>query len=145
MRYRGILSRENGMNSLLQVDTLVPLEFLERVKRTTYQDPERALMVAVLRDAITCLEKYAAFRSSGNKRLFDEAIEWILSDDCEGLFSFNNVCEAVGVNPGYLRRGLIRMSERSSTPAPGLRRRVALIRTNRFAKDCRMNATKEHT
>jgi hypothetical protein len=72
MRYRIALSRENSPNCLLQVDTLVPLEFLDRVKRTTYQDPERALMVAVLRDAITCLEKYAAFRSSGNKRLFDE-------------------------------------------------------------------------
>ncbi len=123
MRYRGTLARANSMNSLLQVDILVPLEFLERVKRTTYQNPERALMVAVLRDAITCLEKYAAFKSSGNKRLFDEAIAWILSEDCEELFSFNNVCEAVGVNSGYLRRGLIRMSERSSPPAPGLRRR----------------------
>jgi hypothetical protein len=78
MRYRGTLSRENSMNSLLQVDTLVLLEYLERVRRTTFQDPERALMVAVLRDAITCLEKYAAFRSSRNKRLFDESIEWIL-------------------------------------------------------------------
>ena len=128
MRYRGTLSRENSMNSLLQVDTRVLLEYLERVRRTTFQDPERVLMVAVLRDAITCLEKYAAFRSLRNKRLFHESIEWILSDDCESLFSFNNVCEAVGVNFGYLRRVLIRMSERSSSPAPGLRRRVALIR-----------------
>jgi hypothetical protein len=115
VRYRSALSRENSTDSLLQADILVPLEFLERVKQTTYQDPEKALMVAVLRDAITCLEKYAVSRSSGNKRLFDEAIEWILSDDCEWLFSFNNVCEAVGVNPGYLRKGLIQMSERSLT------------------------------
>jgi hypothetical protein len=116
------------MNSLLQVDTLVPLEFLERVKRATYQNPERALMVAVLRDAITCLEKYAAFRSSGNRRLFDETVEWILSDDCAWLFSFNNVCEAVSIDPVYLRKGLIRMSQRGLTAAPRLRRTPALRR-----------------
>ena len=113
MRYRVTLSHENSMDGLAQVDTLAPLELLERVKRTAYQEPEKALMVAVLRDAITCLEKYGAFRSSGNRRLFDEAVEWILSDDCEWLFSFNNVCEALGSNPAYLRRGLIQMSKRS--------------------------------
>jgi hypothetical protein len=103
------------MDCLAQVDTLAPLELLERAKRTAYQEPERALMVAVLRDAVTCLEKYGASRSAGNKRLFDEAVEWILSDDCEWLFSFNNVCETVGVNPDYLRSGLMQMSERSLT------------------------------
>jgi hypothetical protein len=123
VRYRVMIYRENSMDSLAQVDTLAPLELLERVKRTAYQEPERALMVAVLRDAITCLEKYGALKSSGNKRLFDESIEWILSDDCEWLFSFNSVCEAVGVNPAYLRRGLVEMSERSSTQRR-LRRKI---------------------
>lgn len=130
MRYRVTLSREISMDSLVQVDTLVPLEFLERLKRATYQDPERALMVAVLRDGITCLEKYAAFRSSGNRRLFDETVKWILSDDRAWLFSFNNVCEAVSVDPAYLRKGLIRMSQRGLTAAPRLRRRPALRRQN---------------
>jgi hypothetical protein len=129
VRYRDTFSRENSMDGLAQVDTLAPLELLERVKRTAYQEPERALMVAVLRDAITCLEKYAAFRSSGNRRLFDEALEWILSDDCEWLFSFNNVCEALGVNPAYLRRGLIQMSARTST-RQRLRGKVLLAREN---------------
>ena len=106
MRYRAGLS--NSMDPLAQVDTLAPLELLERAKRTTYQEPEKALMFAILRDAITCLEK------SGNKRLFDEAMEWILCDDCKWLFSFNNVCEALGFNPVYLRRRLMRWPAHSS-------------------------------
>ena len=127
MRYRVMIYRESSMDSLAQVDTLAPLELLERVKRTAYQEPERALMVAVLRDAITCLEKYGAFKSSGNKRLFDEALEWIRSEDCEWLFSFNNVCEAVGVNPAYMRKGLIQMSARSSAARSALRRKALLV------------------
>jgi len=60
----------------------------------------RALMLAVLEDAIACFE-------SANAKLFQEAEEWIHSND-EGVFSFNNVCETLGLHPGQLRKGLER-------------------------------------
>ena len=111
MPNRGALSFEERTNSLLQVDPLSSSEFFATFKRSTYLEPERFLMLAVLQDAITCLEKYGAFGSRGNRRLFDEARDWILSEDGDWLFSFNNVCEAVGLSAGYVRRRLIQMSE----------------------------------
>jgi hypothetical protein len=111
MPNRGALSFEERTNSLLQVDPLSSSEFFATFKTSTYLEPERFLMLAVLQDAITCLEKYGAFGSRGNRRLFDEARDWILSEDGDWLFSFNNVCEAVGLNAGYVRRRLIQMSE----------------------------------
>lgn len=111
MSNRGALCFERNTHSLFHSDPLSSNEFFETFKQRLYLEPERFLMLAVLQDAITCLEKYAAFRSGGNKRLFDEARDWILSEDGDWLFSFNNVCEAVGLDPGYVRRRLIQMSE----------------------------------
>jgi hypothetical protein len=111
MANRGALSFEERTHSLFHSDPLSSNTFFETLKRRAYLEPERFLMLAVLQDAITCLEKYAAFGSRGNKRLFDEARDWIVSEDGDWLFSFNNVCEAVGLNPGYVRRRLIQMSE----------------------------------
>jgi hypothetical protein len=123
VQFRTALARENFMEPLLQLDTLAPLEFLDRLQRTTYQEPERALMLAVLRDAITCIEKYVERQSVRNRRDCEEALQWIRAEDSEWLFSFENICEALGVNPAYLRRGLIAMSRRDGSPhgkpAPG--------------------------
>jgi hypothetical protein len=117
MSNRGALPFEKNTHSLFHSDPLSSNEFFETFKTKVYLEPERFLMLAVLQDAITCLEKYAAFGSGGNKRLFDEAIDWILSEDGDWLFSFNNVCEAVGLNAAYVRRRLIQMSERQPAPA----------------------------
>ena len=111
MPNRGALPFENNTHSLFHSDPLSSNEFFETFKTKGYLEPERFLMLAVLHDAITCLEKYAAFGSGGNKRLFDEAIDWIRSEDGDWLFSFNNVCEAVCLNAAYVRRRLIQMSE----------------------------------
>ena len=40
-------------------------------------------------------------------RLFKDAEEWIFEDDHEWPYSFINICEAVDMNPKYLRKGLL--------------------------------------
>lgn len=40
--------------------------------------------------------------------MFCEAEEWILEEDGDWPFSFENVCEVLGLNPRYVRQGLIR-------------------------------------
>jgi hypothetical protein len=115
MPNRGALCFEKNTHSLFHSDPLSSNEFFETFKQRVYLEPERFLMLAVLQDAITCLEKYAAFGSGGNKRLFDEARDWILSEDGDWLFSFNNVCEAVCLDATYVRRRLIQISDSKRT------------------------------
>ena len=122
MRNRSTRPMGEHADSLLQGNPLSSSEFFETCKPRTYLEPERVLMLAILQDAITCLQKYVAFGSRGNRRLFDEAKDWIESDNSEWLFSFNNVCEAVGLNPRYLRPRLIKMTELQA--GSGLRRKV---------------------
>lgn len=69
------------------------------------QEALRALMLAVLEDGIACFQGYYFQPSRTNEKLFQEADEWIHSDD-DGVFSFNNVCETLGLDPERLRKGL---------------------------------------
>ena len=66
---------------------------------------ERDLMRAVLRDGITCFQKYLFKPSRSNKQLFVDAEEWINSID-DDLFSFEGICETLRLSPSALRKRL---------------------------------------
>jgi hypothetical protein len=63
-------------------------------------------MLAVLEDALDCFQKYAISRDGHGQQLFDEANQWIVSNDRGWFFSYENICETLEINPEYLRRGL---------------------------------------
>lgn len=122
IRHSG-LSLEETTNSLLQLDPILPIQFSNNFRRRTYLEPERVLMLVVLEDAVDCLQKYATCASGKKKRLFDQTMHWVLTDDDNWLFSFNSVCEAVGLSAGCLRKGLIRMADARSGKARKLQSR----------------------
>ncbi len=74
---------------------------------TSGRQPERSLMVAVLLDAVECFQKYLLLHDEYSNRLFKEAENWILDNDREWLFSFINICDALTIDPHYLRKGLL--------------------------------------
>lgn len=70
------------------------------------EGPERELFAAVLYDAIQVL-LHARPRSEGDEaRRYREAVWWVESSDSEYLFSYESVCQALGIDPGFLRAGL---------------------------------------
>ncbi len=95
--------------SLFQPDTGLPPQYLETVCRKTYLEAEQELMLAVLEDAVTCFQVHFAAQDKIKTRLFREAEEWILlQEKSDWLFSFDNICEILGLDPGYIREGLLR-------------------------------------
>ena len=106
MSYDTGLSMEERVTSLFQPDTLLPEQFLDTFRRKLHLEPEKKLMLAILEDAIACFQKYVFARDVKGKALFSEAEEWIDDLSAEGIFAFNSVCEALELNPAYLRRGL---------------------------------------
>ena len=78
---------------------------LETVRKS-YLEPEQKLMLAVLDNAIACLQKYAFTRTRKGKVLFQEAEYWVQDTNSDWPFSFANVCETLGFAPDYLRQGL---------------------------------------
>ena len=75
---------------------------------------ERALMRAVLEDAIRCLVGEVG-PPHQRGALAAEARQWIETADPRWPFSFENVCDGLGLNAANLRRRLLR-----DAPAPAL-------------------------
>jgi len=68
--------------------------------------PEKALALAVLEDAIHCFQQYSVARDRAGKQKFSEAENWIIRQGRDWVFTFDNVCEVLGLDPQYVRRGL---------------------------------------
>jgi len=109
------LTWEEKLTSLFQPDTLLPAQYFETLRRKAQLEPEQRLMLAVLEDGIECFQDNVLARNGRRKKLFEEAEEWILEEDNNWIFSFDNICEVLGLNPQYVRRGLVywREKERS--------------------------------
>jgi len=91
---------------LSQPDAVAAAQYFDGLKRQAPFDPEAELALAVLEDAVICLRKYRSARSEKERRLYRETEEWVFEDDRQWIFSFLNVCDFLGLDPGYLRRGL---------------------------------------
>ena len=87
-------------------DTGVQQRYLDTFRRSEPLEPEKALLLAILEDAIHCYQKYAGSRSRAGRAQFREAEAWLMSGGDGWVFAFDNVCELLGLDPEYVRRGL---------------------------------------
>lgn len=69
-------------------------------------------MLAVLEDAVACFQDNLLAPGVKNQRLFQDTEEWITGADGDWVFSFESVCESLGINPEYVRRGLLRWKQK---------------------------------
>jgi len=97
---QSFLSVEADVNAVFQYHRVF------REKPPTVQ--EEKLMFAVLSDAIECFQRYAGAADEKSRALHDEAAAWIANHETDWPFSFENICETLGLNPSYLRLGLMR-------------------------------------
>jgi hypothetical protein len=112
----GSSSVNDWVSSLFQPDTLLSEQYLETCRRKTHLEPEIRLMLAVLEDAVACFQKYVAAQRRKEKVLFQEAEEWFLEKDSDSFYSFENICESLGLDPDYLRKGLVLWKEGQVRP-----------------------------
>jgi hypothetical protein len=107
------LTVDEKIASLFQPDMLLSAQYFENLRRKTYFEPEKRLMLALLEDAINCYQDNLVSRGSKKKRLFEQTEQWILEANGDWVFSFDSVCETLGLNPEYVRQGLLRWKERN--------------------------------
>lgn len=81
---------------------------------------EKMLMLAVLEDAIRVLLRGPNMRLSTERLLFNQTESWFFRKrDGYDIFSFENITEALDINPAYLRknmRGLMNELHRKNIP-----------------------------
>ncbi|MGA7760440.1 MAG: hypothetical protein WCA59_01755 [Candidatus Binataceae bacterium] len=97
---------DEKLPGLFEPDTLLPIQYFEAMRRKHLLEGEKRLVLSVLEDAVECFMKCIDSSTNKGQRLFRDAEEWINLEDKKWVFSFDNVCEMLDVNPEYLRRGL---------------------------------------
>lgn len=114
MRDRDVATgAEERVAELFVPDTMLPSQYFDRVARRAEYDGERRLMIAVLEDAVDVYRKLAGARDVRRQQLFRDAEEWIESADRTWIFSFHNICDVLGIEAEYLRRGLHAIKEQA--------------------------------
>ena len=103
---------EDRLAGLFQPDMLLPSQFFDRMRRRSEFAGERRLLIAVLEDAVDVYRKQIGAKDAHGQQLFREAAEWIEATDRTWIFSFENVCDVLDLDAGYLRRGLHAWSQR---------------------------------
>lgn len=110
------LTTDEKIASLFQPDMLLSAQF-ESLRRKNLLEPEKRLMLAILEDAVNCFQEKLMAQSGKNRRLFEEAEDWIVEVGGDGLFSFDTICETLEINPEYVRQGLLRWEREEITKA----------------------------
>src|SRR3989454_6438099 len=102
----------------LAPETVLPSQFFDRLQVDASLQPEKRLMLAVLEDAVGTFQKYVASSTRRGQRLFAEAEEWFAEPATEWPFGFESICQALSLEPAYIRNGLGRW--RDAQRAEGL-------------------------
>ncbi len=84
-------------------DFAITSAYWETVMTKNYSQPEKELMLAVLKDALMTYKK----RMRLGNALFREAETWFFSTEKDRLFSFETVCAILGLSPGRIRNELL--------------------------------------
>jgi hypothetical protein len=90
---------------------------IEKLFKKDIREGEEKLMLAVLENAVEYFQKYVVARKPSGKKLFQEAEEWFLEKDNDGLCSFENICQTLQLHPDYIRQGYFAGRKQSSTIA----------------------------
>jgi hypothetical protein len=84
--------------------TTVSSKYWETVMRKNYSQPEKELMLAVLKDALMTYKRHML--DSGDA-LFKEAETWFFDRERDRLFSFEAICAVLGLSSGRIRNDLL--------------------------------------
>ncbi len=106
---------------LVGSDVVATEQLAGTFRRAEPLEPEKALLLAVLEDAIDSFLKHHSTQDRIGKERSQEAEWWIVQTSDDWLFSFESVCQHLGLDPQYLRQGL-------------LARRVQLLKAHRQHK-----------
>jgi hypothetical protein len=79
---------------------------------------ERRLVLAILEEAVRSYQHYAFATNRRGRRLFGETCEWFDSHDNTWIFSFENICYALDLDPEHIREGLTRWRQEQARRRP---------------------------
>lgn len=101
------LASETAVERFVGLNQVLPCQYfdLSGGHRLT---GEQRLMLALLADALNVYQQGVLSRNTRKRLLFVDAERWITAGaKSHHAFSFDTVCDALGINPGMLRRRML--------------------------------------
>ncbi|MBM4268865.1 MAG: hypothetical protein FJ144_19995 [Deltaproteobacteria bacterium] len=114
---------ENEGRHLFEPEIPTPEQMADGLGGQRGSQPERRLMAAVLEDAIFTYERYAGDDEESEREIFREVERWLHSSDSHWLFSFERICETLGLEPTAVRRTIARSAQASRCARRPVQRR----------------------
>lgn len=102
---------EERTSSPLEPDTMVPSQYFDGVGSDAAFQPEKRLMLAVLEEAVATFQRHVTSDSDHSQLLVEEVESWASGADADWPFSFENICNALDIEPEFLRTGMVRWKE----------------------------------
>ncbi|MEY4948811.1 MAG: hypothetical protein RL698_1022 [Pseudomonadota bacterium] len=108
--------------------TILPEQHYARSSEGSPMRGVNALMIAVLEDAIACLETAKESRNVKARMLAMNAERWIRSEDTSYAFAFASICDVLSLDRGKVRDELLRRARATfrAGPRPPSARRVEI-------------------
>jgi hypothetical protein len=89
---------------MFEPDVLIPGQY--RALQGKVLSAEPRLLFAVLEEAIHSYKTHIRAMRPRDRQIFREAEEWIESVDTQWFFSFENVCEILGLSADSVRQAM---------------------------------------
>ena len=111
----------------LRADAVMPAQFYPARRGSASVEPIMRLMGGVLADGVRSYQRNFEAQTGSRRQEFSEARRWIFDTKEDGPFSFEDVCEALDIDPRRLRE-LITRWEKNKRPGdkPRMIRRSAV-------------------
>ena len=119
-------------------DVILPSQFFGALGASGLCN-ERRLMLAVLVDAINILQRWNKIGRARERRTFADAAQWVLMQGANYPFSFDNVCDALNIDPQMLRQ---RLRGLASGQGATDRLAVGILRVKELSRARKMTATR---
>jgi hypothetical protein len=99
------------------IHVILPVQYL-RQAGVRLAEPEKRLALAVLQtvvyDCNAATERADGRARVRKRRAYERAMAYVASCDRSWPYSFENLCDTIGVDARYLRRGIERVQESSA-------------------------------
>ena len=103
------------------------------LNRLSYRRGEERLMLAVLKDAVDCIERYCYGQRTSSRSDYEAALAWVYTHNGVWPFSFENICLELDLNPDRLRSSLESLSPRPFTKTRASTSLLTVSATRRLA------------
>ena len=99
------------------LDAILPVQFYDSGVSLTQDEGIRRLLVAILEDAVRTFQSAQATKplTKRQRAAIREVELWIYDASALSLFSYNNVCEFLGIDPDAFKMGLLEWRRRCQT------------------------------